>query len=374
MRFDMDSSSLTYDDSGTANGLFTSEHITYVGQVDRSGCPHGMGRFTDDEQHIEYLGEWRAGHWHGWGKLVQANGDVLEGQWDRGVFSGEGRLSQTEGGIYDGQWQYNRPCGEGRYVLPDGTVYSGIWGRERDFADPFESEKPTSSTGSPRSAIAGADGSEEMGAPEAEIGIGTIRYPNRAYYDGEWRNLRPHGTGKLRLDDGSEYKGEFEDGLFHGKGRLRYANKGEYEGEWRNGRKQGQGRMLHPDGKVEIGHWKRDRLVEPAQDKEDYVDATQSWLMPDRHKPASVRGVPAAEVIGPSEPRGKWAGRYSGTGTKPFGDIYADDDLDEDEQEEEEELGGGPSEFVRRNDGLTQGYRKSSSHSRWEPLKGRGRT
>jgi hypothetical protein len=123
--------------------------------VDRSGCPHGMGRFTDDEQHIEYLGEWRAGHWHGWGKLVQANGDVLEGQWDRGVFSGEGRLSQTEGGIYDGetllflsdsssstrssltlvvgcwfllgaagQWQYNRPCGEGRYVLPDGTVYS----------------------------------------------------------------------------------------------------------------------------------------------------------------------------------------------------------------------------------------------------------
>jgi hypothetical protein len=59
--------------------------------------------------------------------------------------------------------------------------------------------------------------------------------------------------------------------------------------------------MLHPDGKVEIGHWKRDRLVEPARDKEDYVDATQSWLMPDRHKPASVRGVPTAEVIGPSE-------------------------------------------------------------------------
>ncbi len=141
------------DDSGTANGLFTSEHTTYVGQVDRSGCPHGMGRFTDDEQRIEYLGEWRAGHWHGWGKLVQVNGDVLEGQWDRGVFSGEGRLSQTEGGIYDGatlpsffvrlcaaltlvagcrwflrgaagQWKYNRPCGEGRYVLPDGTVYS----------------------------------------------------------------------------------------------------------------------------------------------------------------------------------------------------------------------------------------------------------
>jgi len=164
-----------------------------------------------------------------------------------------------------GQWKYNRPCGEGRYVLPDGTVYSvsqplqyigalyscvhacslltlplpalglmiqGLWGRERDFADPFESEQPTSSTGwfaphlhhtlpttwprslrrcfeftrhlthcwshsagSPRSAIAGADGSEEMGAPEAEIGIGTIRYPNRAFYDGEWRNLRPHGTG-----------------------------------------------------------------------------------------------------------------------------------------------------------------------------------
>ncbi len=75
------------------------------------------------------------------------------------------------------------------------------------------------------------------------------------------------------------------------------------------------------------------------------------------------------------QPRGKWAGRYSGTGTKPFGDNYADDDdLDEDEREEEEELGGGPSEFVRRNDGLTQGHRKSSSHSRWEPLKGRGRT
>jgi hypothetical protein len=61
--------------------------------------------------------------------------------------------------------------------------------------------------------------------------------------------------------------------------------------------------MLHPDGKVEIGHWKRDRLVAPEQDDEAYLDATKSFLMPDRHKPSNARGIPDAEIIGPDEVR-----------------------------------------------------------------------
>jgi hypothetical protein len=90
------------NEHGIAHGMVESPNATFVGELNKDGSPHGMGRFTDNEQHIEYVGEWQSGRWHGWGKLVQADGDVLEGQWDRGIFSGEGRLSQTDGGVFDG--------------------------------------------------------------------------------------------------------------------------------------------------------------------------------------------------------------------------------------------------------------------------------
>lgn len=57
--------------------------------------------------------------------------------------------------------------------------------------------------------------------------------------------------------------------------------------------------MINPDGKVEVGHWKRDRLVQPDQDEEQYMDHTKSFLMGDRYTPRTMD----AEVVGPAEVR-----------------------------------------------------------------------
>jgi hypothetical protein len=86
------------------------------------------------------------------------------------------------------------------------------------------------------------------------------------YYDGEWRNGRPHGAGKIYgkngiffeggfvagvatcedglfiFPDGSHYRGHFRDNTFHGVGRFYYKYNGyTYMGDFREDHPHGKG-------------------------------------------------------------------------------------------------------------------------------------
>ena len=72
------------------------------------------------------------------------------------------------------------------------------------------------------------------GVPDGPI---TIRFPNKAVYQGQVYNLRSHGQGKLTYASGHYYKGEFCYGDPHGEGQL-FSPEGEKikDGEWKRGK------------------------------------------------------------------------------------------------------------------------------------------
>jgi len=275
----------------------TEEGLEYTGGLDKEGRPDGTGRLVDPQKGASYMGQWRAGHMHGWGKLIQ-DGIVFEGQWDNGVLT-SGTVKKPGGPIYTGSLRENRPYGPGRYTLPDGTVFDGYWAIESDLEDtpedPSHQPEPVAAQDS--------DLSNQL------IGKGTIRFSDSIFYEGEWRDLKPHGYGMLRFADGSEYEGQFERGLYHGLGTIRYANKIEYQGQWSKGRRQGRGRICYADGTTEVGHWTDDELVASEQSQEVYDHTIKSFIYPEKQ----IQKNQEPTVNGPSEPRGRWPGRT----TKP---------------------------------------------------------
>lgn len=61
-------------DAYNARGLYT-------GTISRKDqMPHGKGRMKYHHQGRSYEGDWVLGHWHGMGRISNANGDVYEGQ------------------------------------------------------------------------------------------------------------------------------------------------------------------------------------------------------------------------------------------------------------------------------------------------------
>eukprot|EP00918_Siedleckia_nematoides_P008847 GHVU01019419.1.p1 GENE.GHVU01019419.1~~GHVU01019419.1.p1 ORF type:complete len:154 (+),score=22.57 GHVU01019419.1:65-463(+) len=55
-------------------------------------------------------------------------------------------------------------------------------------------------------------------------GIVTMRYANRDWYHGGWKDGRRHGLGELRLKDRSLFKGTWKNGKKDGMGQLRLPN------------------------------------------------------------------------------------------------------------------------------------------------------
>ena len=51
-----------------------------------------------------YEGEFKAGVWHGQGRLEFVNGDVYDGDFVEGIYNGLGTLTSSDGQIYNGSF------------------------------------------------------------------------------------------------------------------------------------------------------------------------------------------------------------------------------------------------------------------------------
>jgi hypothetical protein len=79
------------------------------------------------------------------------------------------------------------------------------------------------------------------------------------FYEGEWRNGKPHGRGKVTFPEtGGYYIGNLKDGLAHGKGTLVDTHY-KYVGEWKNDKRNGFGKAILTD-QIYEGEWKNDTL------------------------------------------------------------------------------------------------------------------
>ena len=73
-------------------------------------------------------------------------------------------------------------------------------------------------------------------------GFGTLTWPDKKTYEGEWKENKMNGKGKLTWPDGRSYEGSFIDDIKEGEGLFIWPdanNKGKfrsYDGSWKNGK------------------------------------------------------------------------------------------------------------------------------------------
>ena len=163
----------------------------YEGQLDEDGRPHGMGTVLyaegDPGERARYQGEFEHGKRHGRGSLLWRNGSRYDGGFAEDKLAGQGALIWAIGLVYRGEWRDNHAHGNGE-----------------------------------------------------------LRFPNGRYYIGQWAGGQRHGQGTLNYGPGDEknrleYTGGWISDVQWGEGTMKWTNKAEYQGTWERGKRHGFG-------------------------------------------------------------------------------------------------------------------------------------
>lgn len=161
-----------------------------------------------------------------------------------------GSMTDESGSRYEGEWENGKPHGKGTYISNEKLKIVG------EFKNGLVEGKAT---------LSFPDGTKIVGDyKEGSTKKGSIFYPDGDKYEGELKNLEPHGYGIFLFGNGDKYSGEFKDGLKHGKGiyyyRANNKRKGDkYDGEWKDNRFNGYGIYTHANGDKYAGVWQDDR-------------------------------------------------------------------------------------------------------------------
>jgi len=173
----------------------------YSGTVQRATqMPHGKGKMVYHKGGNiggrYYDGDWHVGHWHGYGIIREADGDIYEGQVVNDLKEGIGTIQFIDGRIFEGKFRQD------------------------------------------------------------EASDGTMSYIDGALYKGELHHRNRHGFGVYHFSDGSFYEGESVMNVFEGRGKMKWSDGGWYEGGWSRGEIHGFGKEYRPDGSLRHdGRW-----------------------------------------------------------------------------------------------------------------------
>lgn len=190
----------------TGHGHYTwPDESTYRGMV-KNGLRHGQGVYKNDQEGIEYEGEWVDGMRHGHGVLKYKNGSVYEGQWERGMKWGQGKMTYSSGNYYEGQWANNKRNGHGTmHWLTTQEKYEGNW--EDNFQSGFGAHIWLDGSTDNKLLRNRYVGYWKLGQRH---GNGVFYYSNGSRYEGEWVENYKHGHGTFTFEDGTQYIGPFE--------------------------------------------------------------------------------------------------------------------------------------------------------------------
>ena len=230
---------------------------TFVGTVvvtddaPEGGVPHGFGTMVEFDGET-YEGEFVMGDRDGAGKLTHTNGDVFEGTFKRGMRHGPG-VQRTRGGTtYEGEWVDDAL--EGQVVVVEGALLAAhqqdgrVMGTVR--SDGQLSLAHTFANGDVYT------GGWDHGGPHGE---GTMEFSSGSKYEGGWELGLPHGLGAYTFRSGDRYFGSWVGGIPHGTGRMEYAAGGVYDGGWEAPGEDGSGGSgsSSPLGKLAPQHGER---------------------------------------------------------------------------------------------------------------------
>jgi hypothetical protein len=74
-----------------------------------------------------YVGEWKDGHYNGYGTFTLLNGGKYVGEWRDDKPNGRGAFTWPDGRKYVGEWNDGKNNGLGTVTLPDGRRFVGEW-------------------------------------------------------------------------------------------------------------------------------------------------------------------------------------------------------------------------------------------------------
>ena len=93
-------------------------------------------------------------------------------------------------------------------------------------------------------------------------GRGTLVYPSKNRYDGEFKDGQRNGCGTFTFSNGRRYIGQFEADQFSGKGTWILENGERYIGEFKNNKCSGKGTFIFTNGSSKSGIWQAGKLLD----------------------------------------------------------------------------------------------------------------
>lgn len=182
---------------------------------------------------------------------------IYKGESVDDVPNGKGRMKWPNGDIYIGNWQMGERHGEGKMIFKTkGITYDGQW--END-----------------------------------TITHGTMKFPGRIRYVGEFRNGDMNGKGTMTWPSGTTYTGEWKDDKRDGQGTIEEYENGElvktYVGAWRGDKKNGHGILTWADGDNYTGEFKDDHRQGHGVMLEETTIYDGNWENDNRHGPGLFR-------------------------------------------------------------------------------------
>jgi len=131
----------------------------------------------------------------------------------------------SSGSTYTGEWLGDKRDGYGVQTFPDKARYEGDWKNNQAH------------------------------------GKGKFYHSNGDIYEGDWKHAKANGFGVYMASKGVKYQGEFTDDLQHGKGLETWPDGSWYEGSYKDGKKEGFGKYFFKETEAHYdGNWRNGNI------------------------------------------------------------------------------------------------------------------
>ncbi|KAM3137147.1 hypothetical protein pb186bvf_010693 [Paramecium bursaria] len=180
--------------------LIVHGNYQYNGHFE-NGAFHGYGNLHQGE--LVYEGQFKDGNFNGTGKMIMASHDVYVGLFLNGQFHGEGQYVWSNGDIYSGSFKNGKQQGMGLFQNKE-YIYEGEWMQDKKQGFGVITFQDSQIKFQGQFINDQIDESQQV----------LIKYPNGRIYQGQIKDLKPHGEGYLADENGQQFNGQFKDGIY----------------------------------------------------------------------------------------------------------------------------------------------------------------
>lgn len=261
--YDVNESKLLYDYGKVYNTNILIERIgnsqsnpmsLYCGNVNINNQKHGFGILINMNGE-KYEGFWRGGLFTGWGKYINKEGDIYIGYFEKNVIKGYIEKYSLNGNLYIGEYKNGMKNGKGHEETQEYT-YDGEFINDEKHGSGKLIYKHTK------------DCYEGEFNKNLITGYGFYIWSNKDTYKGSFLDGKMEGKGIYSWPDGGEYNGEYKDNIKEGYGIFKWANGKIYEGMFKKGKPNGKGKIISGDKSYNV-EFQNGKLNKKVSDNEN---------------------------------------------------------------------------------------------------------